>query len=53
MDALEPVMVEETDAGPMIAAAHNLSADIDGLTVDHEYRITLLELGVTADSETV
>ena len=37
----------------MVAAAHDLSADIDGLTVDNEYRITLLELGVEADSETV
>ena len=53
MGKLDAVMLEETDAGPMVAAAHNLSADIDGLTVDHEYRITLLELGVTADSETV
>ena len=53
MGELDAVMLEETDAGPMVAAAHNLSADIDGLTVDHEYRITLLELGVAADSETV
>ena len=53
MGKLDAVMLEETDAGPMVAAAHNLSADIDGLTVDHEYRITLLELGVAADSETV
>ena len=45
--------MEELDAGPMVAEAHNRSADIDGLTVDHEYRITLLELGVTADRETV
>ena len=53
MGVLDIVMLEETDAGPMVAAAHDLSADIDGLTVDHEYRITLLELGVAADSETV
>ena len=53
MGELDAVMLEETDAGPMVAEAHNLSADIDGLTVDHEYRITLLELGVAADSETV
>ena len=53
MEDLETVMVEETDAGPMVAAAHDLSSDIDGLTVDHEYRITLLELGLAADSENV
>ena len=53
MEELDAVMLEETDAGPMVAAAHDLSADIDGLTVDHEYRITLLELGLAADSETV
>ena len=53
MAELETVMLEETDAGPMIAESHQLSSDIDGLTVDHEYRITLLELGLAADSETV
>lgn len=53
MADLETVMVEETDAGPMVAAAHDLSSDIDGLTVDHEYRITLLELGLAVDSEIV
>ena len=53
MGELDAVMLEETDAGPMVAASHELAADIDGLTVDHEYRITLLELGVAADSETV
>ena len=53
MEGLETVMLEETDAGPMVAAAQELSADIDGLTVDHEYRLTLLELGLAAGSETV
>lgn len=53
MSDLETVMVSETDAGPMVAAAHELSSDIDGLTVDHEYRLTLLELGLVGDSETV
>ena len=53
MSGLETVMVDETDAGPMVAAAHELSSDIDGLTVDHEYRLTMLELGLAAGSETV
>ena len=53
MADLETVMLDETDAGPMIAASHLLSSDIDGLTIDHEYRITLLELGLAAESETV
>lgn len=53
MEELDAVMLEETDAGPMVAAAHELSADFDGLAVDHEYRITLIELGLAAGSETV
>ena len=53
MEGLDAVMLEETDAGPMVAAAHELSSDIDGLTVDHEYRLTLLELGLAGNSETV
>jgi len=53
MSGLETVMVDETDAGPMVAAAHELSSDIDGLTIDHEYRLTMLELGLAAGSETV
>lgn len=35
-----------------IEESERLSSDIDGLTVDHEYRLTLLELGLTADRET-
>lgn len=53
MGELDAVMLEEMDAGPLVAAAHELASDIDGLTVDHEYRLTLLELGLAADSETV
>lgn len=53
MRELPAVMLEETDAGPMVEAAHALSADIDGLTVDHEYRLAMLELGLAVDSETV
>ena len=53
MAGLESVMLQETDTGPMIEESRQLSLDIDGLTVDHEYRITLLELGLAADSETV
>jgi hypothetical protein len=53
MGDLDTVMLEETDAGPMVAAAHELSSDIDGLTVDHEYRLSLLELGLAGASETV
>ena len=53
MGSLETVVVSETDAGPMVAAADELSSDIDGLTVDHEYRLTILELGLVGSSEAV
>lgn len=53
MAELDTVMLEEVDAGPMVAASNELSADIDGLTVDHEYRLTMLELGLAGTSETV
>lgn len=53
MEDLDTVMLEEMDAGPMVAAAQELSTDIDGLTVDHEYRLAMLELGLAGTGDTI
>lgn len=52
MDGVETVMLEEVDAGVMIASEMKGNMDMDTLTVDHEFRLTMLELG-QAGSETV
>jgi hypothetical protein len=43
------VMLEETDVGTILAETKTALEDADGMNVDHEYRITLLEMGLTAD----
>ena len=47
----ETVMLEKTDSGPMLTAAQQSIADAEAMNVDHEYRLTLVELGL-AGSET-
>lgn len=47
MDELETVSLEETDAGTEISKAKSAVEDADALNVDQEYRLTLLELGVS------
>ena len=44
------VTLEEVDAGAMLAAMAQATADTDALTVDQELRLTMLELGL-ADPE--
>ena len=51
--ALETVMLETVDAGAMLQESQNSYPDLDAMAVDHEYRLTLLELGLTAVSETI
>ena len=46
MEDLETVMLEEIDAGVEIQAAKQAASDADGMIVDQEYRLTLLELGL-------
>lgn len=46
MEDLETVMLEEVDAGMEIHAAKQAASDADGMIVDQEYRLTLLELGL-------
>lgn len=53
MEGLEAVMLENTDAGLMLDASQQVVSDIDGMSIDHEYRLTLLELGLAEKSETV
>ena len=47
---METVMLEETDAGAEIQAAKLAAEDADGMIVDQEYRLTLLELGLTDET---
>jgi len=42
----DTVFLEKTDAGAELMAAKTAQADTDALNVDHEYRMTLLELGL-------
>ncbi|MDE7243137.1 MAG: hypothetical protein K2O18_04055 [Oscillospiraceae bacterium] len=46
MEDLETVMLEEIDAGAEIQAAKQAASDADGMIVEQEYRLTLLELGL-------
>ena len=46
----DTVTLEEVDAGAMLAAMAQATADTDALTVDQELRLTMLELGL-ADPE--
>lgn len=41
------VVPEEVDAGEEIHAAKLAAADADGMIVSQEYRLTMLELGLT------
>lgn len=43
------VMLEPVDAGELQAAANTSIRDADAMNVDQEYRLTLLELGITDD----
>jgi len=42
-------MLEPVDAGELQAAANTAIRDTDAMNVDQEYRLTLLELGITDD----
>ena len=45
--AAETVMLEEMDAGAELNKTAATTADIDAIVVDQEYRLTILELGLT------
>ena len=50
-DELEPVMLEQTDIGSRIMETQTAIEDADALNVDQAYRLTLLELGITDDTD--
>ena len=47
MDGLETVVLVEIDSGRILQEQETAQEDSDAMAVDHEYRLTLLELGVT------
>ena len=55
IEGAETVALEHIDAGKEIELVNTTISDTDALTVDHEYRLTLLELGIDdteGDAET-
>lgn len=49
LEGAETVALEQIDAGVELAATNAAVEDADAMNVDQEYRLTLLELGITAD----
>ena len=47
MEGLETVMLAETDSGHILREQETAQKDADAMSVDQEYRLTLLELGLT------
>lgn len=47
----ESVLLERIDSGGVLFDMDSRLADTDAMTVDQEYRITLLELGITEFDE--
>lgn len=50
-DDLESVMLEQTDIGSWVTETQTAIEDADALNVDQAYRLTLLELGITDDTD--
>ena len=51
MEGVETVMLEEVDSGPELFIATDALSDIDAMNIDHEYRLTLVSLGLAAADE--
>ena len=51
--AEETVLLREFDGGAIIQESQNSYPDLDAIAVDHEYRLAMLELGLTASGGTV
>lgn len=51
LEGAETVMLEEMDSGPELFTAADALSDIDAMNVDHEYRLTLVSLGLTSTDE--
>ncbi len=50
-DDLESVMLEQTDIGSWVTETQTAIEDADALNMDQAYRLTLLELGITDDTD--
>ena len=50
-DDLESAMLEQTDIGSWVTETQTAIEDADALNVDQAYRLTLLELGITDDTD--
>ena len=50
-DDLESVMLEQTDIGSWVTETQTAIEDADALNVDQAYRLILLELGITDDTD--
>ena len=50
MEDVETVMLAATDTGAELAATNIAVEDADAMNVDQEYRLTLLELGITDET---
>jgi hypothetical protein len=51
MEDVETVMLEATDAGAELVATNIAVQDADAMNVNQEYHLTLLELGVTDETD--
>lgn len=47
LEGVETIVLERSDGGAMLAEAGQATEDADALNVDQEYRLTMLELGIT------
>ncbi|MDE6260398.1 MAG: hypothetical protein K2M42_05985 [Oscillospiraceae bacterium] len=51
LEDTETVMLEEVDSGPAVYITAEALSDIDAMNVEHEYRLTLVSLGLTSTDE--
>lgn len=51
LEGMETVMLEEVDSGPDLYLAADALSDIDAMNVDHEYRLTLVSLGLATSDD--
>ncbi len=51
LDDAESVILEQTDIGSWVTETQTAIEDADALNVDQAYRLTLLELGITDDTD--
>ncbi|MEG1593368.1 MAG: hypothetical protein RR350_03080 [Oscillibacter sp.] len=52
LEGVETVVLEAADTGTMLVETRQATDDADALNVDQEYRLTILELGITNQAPT-